>query len=99
MVSRDLAWSGRGASPAVANLALAVLVADLAHGVEWHHTQQATLYINYPRYSLAHECLIRTSCNSVPHHSTQVCSLLLVWSQCIDSAAEDMGTRAVVATC
>ena len=33
-----------GGTPAVADLTLAVLVADLAHGVKRHHAQQASLH-------------------------------------------------------
>ena len=44
---RGSLWSGQNpkvrCSPAVADLRLAVLVADLAHGVKGHHTQESTL--------------------------------------------------------
>ena len=44
---RETLWRGQipevGCSPAVADLRLAVLVADLAHGVKGHHTQESTL--------------------------------------------------------
>lgn len=37
-------WGVGRAAPAVADLTLAVFVADLAHGVKGHHAQQSTLH-------------------------------------------------------